>query len=86
MTKSGPDEEVELARVQPPDLLVEDREVQDDEQVVGVLVDLRPLVARHDVLEVERVEVEVLGEPGALEHRRLLDVQPAQAGVGDRSI
>ena len=66
----GADEQVQLARVQAPDLLVEDREVQDDEQVVRVLVDLRPLVAGHDVLEVERVEVEVLGQPGALEADR----------------
>jgi hypothetical protein len=34
--------------------------VQNDEEVVGVLVDLRPLVSRRDVLEVELVEVEVL--------------------------
>ena len=60
-----PDEDVELAGVQAPDRAVEDREVQDDEQVVGVLVDLRPLVARQHVLEVEGVEVEVLLEPGA---------------------
>ena len=78
------DEDVELAGVQAPDLAVEDREVQDDEQVVGVLVDLRPLVAREDVLEVEGVEVELLLQPGALERRRALDVDPAQAGALDR--
>ena len=59
----GADEDVELARVQPPDRAIEDREVQDDEEVIGVLVDLRPLVAREDVLEVEGVELEVLLEP-----------------------
>ena len=79
----GPDEHVELARVQPPDLLVEHREVQDDEQVVVVLVDLRPLVARQDVLVVERVELEVLLEPGAVERAGALDVDPAQAAVLD---
>jgi hypothetical protein len=41
--------------------------VQDDEEVVGELVDLRPLVARRDVLVGERVELEVLLEPGAIE-------------------
>jgi len=53
--------------------------VQDDEQVVVVDVDLRPLVAREDVLEVEGVELEVLFQPGALERASLLDVDPAQA-------
>ena len=66
-----------------PTCAVEDREVQDDEQVVVVLVDLRPLVAREHVLEVEGVEVEVLLEPGGLERRRALDVDPAQAGALD---
>ena len=65
----GPDEEVELGRVEPGDLLVEAREVQDDEQVVVVLVDLRALVAREDVLVVERVELEVLLQPGAVDRR-----------------
>ena len=74
-----PDEDVELGRVQAADRLVEHREVQDDEQVVVVLVDLRALVAREDVLVVERVEVEVLLEPGAVDRPRALDVQPAQA-------
>ena len=79
----GADEDVELGRVEPPDRLVEHREVQDDEQVLGVLVDLRPLVARQDVLVVERVEVEVLLEPGAVDRRRALDVDPAQTVVLD---
>ena len=73
-----PDEHVELGRVQPADGLIEDREVQDDEQVVVVLVDLRALVAREDVLVVERVELEVLLEPGALRGARALDVDPAK--------
>ena len=61
-------------------LLVEAREVQHDEQVVVVLVDLRALVARADVLVVERVEVEVLLEPRPVDGARALDVDPAQAG------
>ena len=76
----GPDEDVELGGVQPADRLVVAREVQDDEQVVVVLVDLRALVAAEDVLVVERVEVEVLLEPGAVDRARALDVDPAQAG------
>ena len=62
---------------------VEDREVEDDEEVVVVDVDLRPLVAREHVLEVEGVEVEVLLQPGALERAGVLDVDPAQAGGVD---
>jgi hypothetical protein len=54
--------------------------VQHDEQVVVVLVDLRALVARADVLVVEGMEVEVLLQPGLLERARALDVDPAQAG------
>ena len=56
------DEEVELGRVQPLDGLVVDREVEDAEEVVRVLVDLRPLALREHVLEVERVPAEALGE------------------------
>ena len=76
----GPDEDVELGGVQAADVLVVAREVQDDEEVVVVLVDLRALVAREDVLVVERVEVEALLEPGAVDGARALDVDPAQAG------
>ena len=76
----GPDEDVDLGRVEARDRLVVAREVQDDEQVVVVLVDLRALVARVDVLVVERVEVEALLEPGLVGGTRALDVDPAQPG------
>ena len=56
------EEDVELGRVQPLDALVVDREVEDDEEVARVLVDLRPLALREDVLDVELVEAEALGE------------------------
>ena len=79
----GADEEVELARAEPLGGAVEDRQVQDAEQVLVVDVDLRPLVAREDVLEVERVEVEVLLQPGALQRSGVLDVDPAQAAPLD---
>jgi hypothetical protein len=79
----GPDEDVELTGVEPADLLVEHGKVQDDEEVVRILIELRALVARHHVFQVERVEVVVLGEPGALEHRGLDNLQPPQAGVLD---
>src|SRR5207249_6818533 len=52
------DEHVELGGVQALDRLVVDREVEDDEEVVRVVVDLRPLALREDVLEVERVPAE----------------------------
>ena len=76
----GPDEQVELGGVQARDGLVVAREVQDDEQVVVVLVDLRALVAREDVLVVEGVELEALLEPRLVDGARALDVDPAQAG------
>ena len=74
----GADEDVDLGRVEAVDALVVDREVQDDEQVALVLVDLRALVAREDVLVVERVEVEVLFQPRAVGLPRALDVDPAR--------
>ena len=78
------DEDVELAGVEPSHRGVEDGKVKDDEQVVGVLVDLRPLVARQHVLEVEAVELEVLLEPSPLECARAIDLDPAEALAGDR--
>ena len=59
----GPDEEVELDDAQSLLVAVEARELQDDEHVVVVAVDLGALVARVDVLVVERVEAEPLFEP-----------------------
>jgi hypothetical protein len=54
--------------------------VQDAEEVVVVFVDLRPLVAREDVLVVERMELEPLLEPRAVDPARALDVDPAKPG------
>ena len=52
--------------------------MQDDEQVVVVLVDLRALVAREDVLVVQGVEGrEMLLQPRAVDRARALDVDPA---------
>ena len=73
------DEDVELARAEPTARAVEDGEVEDDEQVVLVLVDLRALVAREHVLEVQRVEVEVLLQPCLLDRAGAVDLDPAQA-------
>jgi len=63
----GPDEGVELARVQPADAGVEDREVEDGEQVaaglaLGVDVDLRTLAPREHVLDVEGMPAEAVCE------------------------
>jgi len=58
------DEDVELGGVQALDGLVVDREVQDAEEVFGVLVDLRPLALRENVLEVKRMPAEALRESG----------------------
>ena len=73
------DEEVELGRVQPLDRLVVDREVEDAEQVVRVLVHLRPLPPREHVLEVEWVPAEAFGEQRRLLERRRVEVDPGQA-------
>ena len=58
----GPDEDVELGGVQPLNRLVVDGEVEDDEEVAVVLVvvDLRTLALRDDVLDVERMPAEAL--------------------------
>jgi hypothetical protein len=77
----------ELGGVQAPDGLVEAREVQDDEEVVVVLVDLRALVARVDVLVVELMKLEVLLQPRAVGRARPLDVDPAQPfGLDDLDV
>src|SRR5207253_11329201 len=82
------DEEVELRRVQALDRLVVDGEVEDDEQVavLGVLVDLRPLAPREDVLDVERVPAVALGQEPRFLGRRRVEMnpgQPVRALLGD---
>ena len=85
------DEDVELGGVQALNGLVIGREVEDGEEVplVLVVVDLRPLPLRDDVLDVERVP----SEPGREVLRRRDvgrdDVDPGEAAsfelVDDRS-
>ena len=75
----GADEDVDLDRVQAPALLVEARELHDQEEVVIVDVELGALVDTGDILKVERVEAEVLGQPCVVGGARRLDVIPAQA-------
>jgi hypothetical protein len=53
--------------------------VQDDEAIVVVLVDLRTLPLRDDVLDVERVPAEALGKRLRLLGRRGVEVDPGQA-------
>ena len=77
----GAEEEVELGGVQPLDRLVVAGEVEDAEEVLGVLVDLRPLALREDVLEVERMPAEALGELGRLVGRGRVEVDPGQSAV-----
>ena len=79
----GPHEQVQLGGVQAPDGVVVAREVQDDEQVLVVLIDLRALVARQHVFVVQRMEVEVLLQPGAIDGAGALDVDPAQPDLLD---
>ena len=73
------DEDVELGGVQALDGLVVDREVQDAEEVFGVLVDFRPLALRENVLEVERVPAEPLGKGGRFLLAGIVEVNPGQA-------
>ena len=78
-------EDVQLAGVQPLRGLVVDREVENDETVVLVLVHLRPLALREDILDVERVPAEALGERRRLLRRRGVEVDPGQAVSGELS-
>jgi hypothetical protein len=79
----GPDEDVELGRVQALHRLVVEREVEDDEEVVGVLVDLRPLPLGEDVFDVELVEAEALRQHGCLRRAGLVDLEPGEPVSGE---
>jgi hypothetical protein len=54
--------------------------MQDDEDVVVVLVELRAVVARVDVLVVEGLELEVGLQPVPIGGPRRLDLDPADTG------
>ena len=76
------EEEVELAGVQPLDVLVVRREVEDAEEValIDVVVDLRPLALREDVFDVERMPAEALAERvDRLRVDRRVEVDPGEA-------
>ena len=81
----GPEEDVELGRVQPLDRLVVDREVEDDEEVLGVVVDLRALSLREHVLEVERMPAEPLRELRSLVGHGRVEVDPGETGCVELS-
>jgi hypothetical protein len=53
--------------------------VEDPEEVVRVLVDLRSLAPRKDVLEVEGVPAVSFGEQRRLLQRRCVEMHPGQA-------
>ena len=73
------EEEVELRGVQALHGLVVDREVKDDEEVVRVLVDLRPLALREHVFDVERMPLEPLRELFGAGGVRQRDIDPGEA-------
>ena len=79
------EEDVELGRVEPLDRLVVRGEVEDDEEVavLVVVIDLRPLPRRDDVLDVERVPAEALGELGCRLHVGRDDVDPGETASGE---
>ena len=79
------DEDVELGGVQPLDLLVVEREVEDCEQValVLVVVDLGPLALGDDVLDIERVPAEALREVLRGRHVGRDDVDPGEAASAE---
>jgi hypothetical protein len=79
----GPDEDVELTRVQASDARVVDGEVEHCEEVAGALVlgvdvDLRALAPREHVLDVEGVPAELGRELLNLLVARGLEVDPGQ--------
>ncbi len=81
----APDKRIQLGRVEALGVLVVPGEVEDDEEVVVVVVDLRALAPRSDILEVELVERELRIEPGDVSGGRRLDLDPAQPGILDHA-
>src|SRR5919106_299294 len=77
------EEDVELGRVQALDALVVEGEVEDDEEIVRVLVDLRSLALGEDVFDVELVEAEATGEDFRLEDAGAVDVHPGEPVSGE---
>ena len=77
--KVGPDEGIHFGGKQATRLLVVPREVEHHKDVVGVLVDLRSLSARADILKIELVEGELLLKPGDLSGAGGLQLDPAQS-------
>src|SRR5207302_9390285 len=79
------DEEVELGSVQALDGLVVDGEVEDGEEValVLVVVDLGPLALGNDVLDVQRMPAEALGEPLRRAEVGGDHVDPGEAASGE---
>ena len=80
-----PDEQVELGGVEPLDRLVVDGEVEDREEValLVVVVDLRTLALRDDVLDVERMPAEALGERRRRLHVGGDDVDPGETASAE---
>ena len=81
------DEHVELGRVESLDGLVVDGEVEDGEEVAVVLVvvDLRALALRDDVLDVQRMPAEALGQSLSRAQIRRDRVDPGQPGGAELS-
>jgi hypothetical protein len=57
--------------------------MEDNEEVGLVLVDLGPLALREDVLDVELMEAEALGDDRRLERAGLVHVDPGEAVSGE---
>ena len=57
--------------------------MEDAEEVLRVLVDLRALALREDVLDVERVPAEALGERGRGLGVGMVEVDPGQPAGGE---
>src|SRR4029079_11702135 len=81
----GPEEDVELGGIQPLDRLVVGGEVEDEEQILGVLVDLRALAFGKDVLESEGMPAEALGELTGLDRVRRWQVDPGETAGAELS-
>src|SRR5215207_7395423 len=78
---AAPDEKIDLARTREPLVLVPVGKVQHDENVLVVVVDLRPLQPAQDVFQMQWMDIWV--RPAKRLHickRRINDVYPCRAG------
>jgi hypothetical protein len=82
---SGPQEQVELADLQPPLARVVARRLEDEEVEALVALDLRALMGATRVLDRELVQIELLAQFGHHLLVRLVQLQPDEAAAAART-